>query len=400
MSQHIQTITKILKELCVNIGERPVGSSNNQKAQAYIGSMFREHGCEVEYQGFDCMDWTGREISLRVGDRSVPAAISPYSLPCEVTAEAVRVGNIHELEAGEIAGKVALLHGELTREAIMPKNFKFWNPEGHQKIVRLLESKKPAAIVAISFNTGQPTPIFEDGDFDVPSAVVSKRDGPLLLNSSAPVSLKIVSTRRPSNGANVIARKPGKAGQSKIVFTAHLDTKPGTPGALDNASGIACLLTLSLLLQPCQFDRGIEFLAFNGEDYYSNAGEIAYLERFQHEFRNIFMNVNCDGVGLKGSQVGVAYMECPDALISLCERARGGFGRIEVIDPWYQGDHMLFVMKQVPALAVTSRAIFPLVDTVIHTRNDRLDLLDPDSILQTATYLAQVVEGCDSLLLA
>ena len=396
MAENIQFIEKTLKELCVNIGERPLGSSNNQRAQAYIGSLFQKHGYEVEYQGFDCMDWKGHDISLRIGEQSVPTVISPYSLHCDVKAESVSVGSIAELEACDIKGKVAVLHGELTREAIMPKNFKFWNPEEHQRIVHLLESKRPAALVTISFNEELATPIFEDGDFDIPTAVVSKKNGELLLRSPGTIFLKIVGERCPSRGANVIARKLGKAGGKKIVFSAHMDTKPGTPGALDNASGIASLLTLSLLLESRQFDFGLEFVAFNGEDYYSNAGEIAYLEGYQHEFQNILLNVNCDGVGLKDSKIGISYMECPDSIISLCERTRSNFDRVEVIDPWYQGDHMLFVMKQVPALTVTSPDAIPLVDTVIHTERDTIDLIDPTSILQTAEFLAQVVEGCNS----
>jgi aminopeptidase YwaD len=397
VAEQIKFIEKTLKELCVNIGERPLGSRNNQKAQEYIGSVFQNHGYEVEFQGFDCMDWKGHDISLCVGDQSVPAVISPYSLPCDVKAEAVLVGSIDELEACDINGKVAVLYGDLTKEAIMPKNFKFWNPEDHQKIVHLLESKGPAALVTISFHEDQATPIFEDGDFDIPTAVVSKKYGELLLSSPGLISLKIVSERHPSTGANVIARRLGKAGGKKIVFTAHLDTKPGTPGALDNASGTASILTLSLLLEESHpFDFDLEFVAFNGEDYYSNAGEIAYLEAYSHEFQNILLNINCDGVGLRNSQIGISYMECPDSVVSLCEQTRSNLDRIEVIDPWYQGDHMLFVMKQVPALAVTSPDAIPLVDTVIHTEKDTIDLIDPTSILQTAEFLAQVVEGYPS----
>jgi aminopeptidase YwaD len=54
---------------------------------------------------------------------------------------------------------------------------------------------------------------------------------------------------------------------------------------------------------------------------------------------------------------------------------------------------MLFVMKQIPALAVTSPDAIPLVDTVIHTEKDTIDLIDPASILQTAEFLAEVVQG-------
>jgi len=394
MEDNLQLIEKVLKELCVNIGERPVGSRSNQKAQTFIGSLFRDQGYEVEYQEFDCLDWSGQDISLSIDDRFVPAAISPYSLPCEVQSESVPIDSLSALETSDIRGRIAVLYGELTREAIMPKAFRFWNPEEHQAIVHLLESKAPAALVTISFQEKRATPILEDGDFDIPAAVVSKKDGELVLSLPGQIALKIVSARHPSRGANVIARKPGRAGEQKIVFSAHMDTKPGTPGALDNASGVATLLTLGQLLSNRGFDFGLEFVTFNGEDYYSNVGEVAYLEAFQPEFQNILLNINCDGVGLQHSKTGIAYMECPDPIISVCEQARARFDGITIMEPWYQGDHMLFVMNQVPALAISSPDAIVLLETVIHTEKDTVDLVEPASILRAAQFLAQVVEDC------
>lgn len=395
MTEPIAFIKQVLEELCVRIGDRPVGSRNNQHAQEFIGGAFHQHGCEVEYQNFPCIDWRGESISLHVDGRSIPASISPYSLPCNVNAEVVTLANIQELEMRDIHGKIAVLHDELTREAIMPKNFRFWNPEEHQTIIRLLEEKKPAAIVTVSFSEEQPTPIFEDGDFDIPSAVIAKNHAVGMLNTGSTITLTIVSERRPSTGANVIARKPGKVGGKKVVLTAHMDTKPGTPGALDNASGIASLLTLSLLIQSQTFGFDLEFVAFNGEDHYSSVGEVHYLGKYQVEFPNIILNINCDGVGLKDSPIGISCMECAEPIPSLCEETRKPFDRIEWIEPWVQGDHMLFAMNQVPALTLTSSNIFPLVDTIIHTQDDTPLLLDPDSILQSAHFLEQFLNKLD-----
>lgn len=388
-------IDQVLEKLCIRIGDRPLGSRNNHRAQEFIGNSFRQHGCEVEDQDFTCMDWRGESVLLHANGHNIPASISPYSLPCNITAESVTLANIHDLETRDIRGRIAVLHGELTREAIMPKNFRFWNPEEHQKIIRLLEENKPAAIVAVSFNEEQPTPIFEDGDFDIPNAVVAKNHAGELLTAGSNIALTIVSERRPSRGANVIARKPGRVGKNKVVLTAHMDTKPGTPGALDNASGIASLLTLSLILQSQAFGFGLEFVAFNGEDHYSNAGEIHYLDKYQAEFRNILLNINCDGVGLKDSRIGISCMECPEPIHSVCDETRKAFNLIEWIEPWVQGDHMLFVMNRVPALTLTSSGIFPLVDTIIHTKNDTPALLDPESILQSSRFLERLMINLD-----
>jgi aminopeptidase YwaD len=393
-----QVIEQWLKELCVNIGERPVGTPNNRKAQSYIGAIFQQHGYDVEYQEFDCVDWKGHAVSLYVGNQPVPAAISPYSLPCDVTTEYETIGNVAQLEECDVRGKIAVLHGDLTKEAIMPKNFRFWNPEEHQHIVRLLEAKRPTALITVSFSDELPIPIIEDGDFRIPCAVVSRKSGlSLLAHPSAPLSLKIASTRQNAKGANVIARTRRNFDQKKIVFTAHMDTKPGTPGALDNASGVVTLLILSQLVRAKHLNSGFEFVVLNGEDYYSSAGEIAYLEQYQSEFPGILLNINCDGVGLKGSKIGVSYLGCPDSLFACCEQVRQNNSIVEVIAPWYQGDHMIFVAQQVPALTVTSSDVFPLVDTLVHTEKDTLDLLDSKSILHAAEFLVGLIDGCNMM---
>jgi hypothetical protein len=59
---------------------------------------------------------------------------------------------------------------------------------------------------------------------------------------------------------NVVARPPG-GGTSWIG--AHYDSVPGSPGADDNASGLAVLLACARILAPA---GGVGFLAFNGEE--------------------------------------------------------------------------------------------------------------------------------------
>lgn len=51
-----------------------------------------------------------------------------------------------------------------------------------------------------------------------------------------------------------------------IVVGAHYDTVLGTPGADDNASGIAALLELSRLLQGTALEKTITFVAFGNEE--------------------------------------------------------------------------------------------------------------------------------------
>lgn len=57
-------------------------------------------------------------------------------------------------------------------------------------------------------------------------------------------------------------RYPGK----KVIVLAHYDTEPGTPGANDNASGIAAMLELARVCQPLTFEASILFAGVTLEE--------------------------------------------------------------------------------------------------------------------------------------
>ncbi|NER80611.1 MAG: M28 family peptidase [Leptolyngbya sp. SIO1D8] len=390
-SELLKQIKHHINELSVHIGERPTGSAANHRAGDYIKRVFTQNKFQVTLQKFNCLDWEKNETTLNTENTKIYAEPSPYSLSCDVQASIEVVENIFQLEQADLAGKIAILCGELTQEPLMPKNFRFYNPEHHQRIISLLEEKAPEAILTTSLNDNHLIPVFEDGDFDIPSAVFSNNDRDRIVNSNLPIHLKVNSRRKTTTGANIIARK-GQEGQSKFVVTAHFDTKAGTPGALDNAVGVTVLLTLSEMLKwATPTDIGIELVAFNGEDYFSTPGQIAYLDTYNSEFNQIKLAINCDGLGLKDNKTGISLMECSEKHAEKIESIYQAFKSIQEIPPWYQGDHMLFASAKVPTIAITSTGIFELVDTVIHTQLDTPSLIDPELILEVCLFLQEII---------
>ena len=105
------------------------------------------------------------------------------------------------------------------------------------------------------------------------------------------------STRIPGKGYNVIGRKGDPSG-GRLVVTAHIDAKKGTPGAIDNATGVITLLLLAELLWNYDGKVQIELTAFNGEDYDAVPGQMLFLRQNQDRFHEILLNINIDGVGL------------------------------------------------------------------------------------------------------
>ncbi len=65
---------------------------------------------------------------------------------------------------------------------------------------------------------------------------------------------------------NISAKLNGKETGRKIIIGAHYDTVWLSPGADDNASGIAVLLELSNLLADQHLNRSIKFIAFANEE--------------------------------------------------------------------------------------------------------------------------------------
>lgn len=70
---------------------------------------------------------------------------------------------------------------------------------------------------------------------------------------------------RGSTYHNVVGRR-GRDRGAAVLVGAHLDTVPGTPGADDNASGLAVLLEVARLLSGEETPAPLEFVGFNLEE--------------------------------------------------------------------------------------------------------------------------------------
>jgi len=392
-----------LRQLCLEIPGRSVGTKGNQAATDFFANAVARFGFEIEFQAFDCMDWTTDGVSLKVGSASFEAYSSPYSLGCQVRAPLVVATTLEELEASQASGMIILLRGDSAREQLMPKNFPFYNPDHHKHIIRLLETKKPSAIVAATSKDAEmaggvyPFPLIEDGDFDIPSVYMTEEEGNRLAEYSGRLaSLESRTGRIPARGRNIIARKSASPSR-RIVLFAHIDAKPGTPGAIDNASGITVLLLLAQLLEDYSGSLGIEIAALNGEDYYSNPGEQQYLSTNSGRFAEITLGVNLDGVGFHRGNTAYSLYDCPPIIAGAIHGVFSAHEGIIEGEPWYQGDHGLFLMNQRPALAITSELAMELLTEIIHTPADSPEVVDTTKLVGVAVALRDLILHLDRL---
>lgn len=385
-----------LKYLCLGLPTRRVGTQGNRDANEFLAEKFASFGFAIERQPFDCIDWTKGTASLSINGEQFEVQVGPFTVGCQVRAPLVSASTVQELESAEVKNKILLLHAEITREQLMPKNFPFYNPDEHKHIVSLLETKGPLAILTATGRNPEmagavyPFPMIEDGDFDIPSAFMTEDEGTRLASHVDEVAaLVIEAERRPSSGINLVARK-GQADR-RLVVSAHIDAKDNTPGALDNAASVVVMLLLAELLKEYEGEIGIELVPFNGEDHYSAAGEKAYLKANEGALNQVLLNINMDALGSHHGNTLYSFYECPEALKTTIQEVFSKQPELAEGEAWYQSDHMVFVMNGVPAVAITSENFMQILTELAHTPGDRPALVDCEKLVNTAISLRDLL---------
>ncbi|MFF3323441.1 M28 family peptidase [Streptomyces sp. NPDC002889] len=82
-------------------------------------------------------------------------------------------------------------------------------------------------------------------------------------NRALPLKLRL---HRRLTGANLLARLPAGDDRPTVVVGAHLDTVDGSPGADDNASGVAALLEIARLLGGLPRPPAVTLMFFDMEE--------------------------------------------------------------------------------------------------------------------------------------
>ena len=96
---------------------------------------------------------------------------------------------------------------------------------------------------------------------------------------------------------NIILHLPASdPNQRPIIIGAHYDTVPGSPGADDNASGVAVLLTLAQAFSQTTFQIPIRLIAFDLEEY-GLLGSQAYVKRLQENNETVRFMVSLEMLG-------------------------------------------------------------------------------------------------------
>lgn len=366
----------IIEHLSVSIGERPSGSPAEEQAAAYLASRFADLGLEVETQEFKFLGWRARSApSLRLlspiqGELTVGAVPYTTSTPEQgVTGHLQKAGIEYVIpglqqwpryaivdDAGRVAGHIL---GNVDGPAMPFPN---------------------------------PNPLFT-----LPMVVISREDNARLNawldhGNEVRVTLRSEGTYLPDFTAhNVVATLPG-ASSDTVIACAHFDSVPGSPGAIDNASGVQVVFDIACRLAGRKPERTIKFIAFGAEeDFLLGSRYYVHEAKSLGTLSEVKAVINFDTVAIGSRLVcrtGPQSFKAEVDAVLQDAGARDVF-EVEFSPPWASSDHYPFSVEGIPAVMLV---LHPW--DAYHAPTDNISVADP-SILEAMTRIgSRLVQHC------
>ena len=223
---------------------------------------------------------------------------------------------------------------------------------------------------------------------------------------------------------NIIATKKGKNLSRKIIIVcAHYDSVIGSPGADDNASGVAGLLELSRILFKDNLDKTVKLIAFTNEEpplYLSSSmGSFRYVREAKKRGEDIEGALCLESIGFYSDNnksqnypfgLSPFYPDKANFIAMVSNLASGGllkriikeFKRVSAFPVEYLSapeilapaigfsDNWSFWRFGYKAVMITDTAFYR--NPYYHTSQDTLEKLN-------YKYMAEVITGLDRVLL-
>jgi aminopeptidase YwaD len=247
-------------EALAALGPRVAGSGVDRRAADYIAGQVRALGYEVQLQPFPFFFFETRDVSLQVAgvDR---VTLEPRTLIYSPSTSGVLTAEI----AGAGLGRPADLGGANLRGRIALLQ------RGEIRFSEKVANAAEAGAVAVVIYNNEPGNITGTlgAPSRIPAVMIQLAEGQRILEmlQSGPVTatLRVDTLNEERTTWNVIGTLPGRSGR-RILIGGHYDSVEGSPGANDNASGVAAALVAARLLRENPPAAGVEIVAFGAEE--------------------------------------------------------------------------------------------------------------------------------------
>ena len=354
----IDTAMGHVRALSVGIGPRVSGSEASRLTVSYIANAFRDYGYAVEVMEFSYLT-RFRLATVTVGGETIEG----FALNGEATGEKSATGPAR----GDASPEEVTAAGAVVIE-------KRGENEPDDGLLYMSAARaNAAALIIVNRETwglwGFRIPVRDAIPVVLVPAAEEER-----LSQAAGQGATITVTIGPVSpaAANVIAR-PAPDAACDILAGGHHDTTPGSPGALDNASGVAIVLELARSFAADGLDEGLCFATFGAEESgLFGSREIARRWADSGELPAVMVNFDVTARGDAVEVIGTP---------SLVERAvadleaSGIAAFASSLPRGYGSDHTSFEQAGVPVLFLSDGDV-----SLIHTPADVIDRVEPAAV--------------------
>jgi aminopeptidase YwaD len=245
------------------IGPRPAGTPGERQAAEYLAATLRQYGYPVELHAFQFPYFEARRVEVQVAapaPRAVAAqvlALSAATPPGGVEADVLvaGLGRPEDYEGRRADGAIVLVE-----RGVITFREKVAHAAARGAVAVVVYNNQPGLVAGTLGQRGE-----------LPAVVVSQEDGRVLAEAARRGGLRlrmvVDAVHETRTAANVVATKRGAARPDEIVVVgAHFDSVPGSPGANDNASGVAVVLEAARVLAGASLARTVQFVLFSAEE--------------------------------------------------------------------------------------------------------------------------------------
>jgi aminopeptidase YwaD len=337
-------------EALAALGPRFAGTDGEARALEFLVSELRGAGVEVATEEFTHLAYEPETASLTVDptpSASLPCAGLQATASGVVEAEAVYVGEGSE-DPGPIDGRIVVF-----RSGVPTTVAPGLAARGAAGLIAL--SPAPDGLITHLVASFQPLagPSYEERVLPVPGVIVEAAAGERLLarlsRGATTVRIEHRASYMERTSVNLVVEIPGTEAEApKVVVGAHYDSQRESPGAADNATGLAALLAMARAWSGSRPRRTIALVAFGVEET-GSYGAADYVARHAEEGIEAMVNLDALGPPLDATRTIVADPRIA-GLAADCARATGWEVEQELNAADFPfADHAPFIAAGIPA---------------------------------------------------
>ena len=361
---------------------KTAGSAEEKRCADTIFAECKAQGLNPVVETYTLPMYNTTEAKLVVAGKEYPCK-GYYNAGCgTVKAPLYYMPNENPKSWAKCEGKIVLLDG----------NIDYW------KYLDLLKNKALGFIIV----TGNAN--YADRDVDqrelyfltdeerIPAVTVNIKDAiEMVANGCGEAELTLQQEVSEGVSQNIIVDLPG-ASDEYVLFSAHYDSTPLSPGVYDNMSSCIAQLAIAEKLAAVsaegKLQTGVRFVWCGGEER-GLLGSLAYCAAHKAELEQCRLNINLDMLGcIMGKFVGFTSSDASkDVLVQIGEELDFTMGAAVMIR---SSDQNAFADCGVPYTTFARYA--PANAAAIHCRYDDLSVMSVNNLMAEAEFIGAYAE--------